>query len=86
MTKETKEKRPRGRPRPQETVRRDNLVRQHLSINGPMTRNQLAESLGLSLSLTYLSLSRLRVAGLVRICGGASEMAVWTTEVDSPCP
>ena len=86
MTKETKEKRPRGRPRPQETIERDAAVLAHLRLNGPLTRNQLAESLGLSLSHTYLSLSRLREAGQVRICGGASEESVWTTEVGAPCP
>lgn len=86
MTKETKEKRPRGRPRPQETVIRDNRVRQYLALHGPHSRNQLAAALGYEKSHVYLSLSRLRAAGQVRTCGGNGEDTVWTTEVSKPCP
>lgn len=80
-------KRPRGRPRPQSTIDRDATVLRHLRKNGPLTRNQIAESLGLSKSVAYLSLSRLRAEGQVRTCADtAGSSTVWSSEVQQPCP
>lgn len=62
------EVRPRGRPRPQETIDRDIRILKHLRSEGARTRNQLAEDLGLSKTKTYLALDRLRRQGLVRTC------------------
>jgi predicted ArsR family transcriptional regulator len=93
MTTEVKErdmsttKRPRGRPRPQETIDRDNAVLAYLTEHGPQTRNALADALGQEKSRIWLSLDRLRRDGRVRLCGpqGGPE-AIWTTEVSAPCP
>lgn len=75
---------PRGRPRPEETIRRDErilaLVRQK-----PMSRNQICEKTRLSGSLVWLSLNRLRLAGEVKLCQGIGER-VWTADTGSPCP
>jgi hypothetical protein len=55
----------RGRPRPAETIRRDETILQLLRDNpdGRM-RNDLAEMMNLNKSKTYLSLDRLRRQGL----------------------
>lgn len=83
----TDTRRPRGRPRPQETIERDAAVLAQLKLNGAQTRNQLSESLGLSKTVTYLALNRLRDQGQVRICAGQGGPDVlWTTEVNQPCP
>lgn len=80
-------KRPRGRPRPQETIDRDNAVLAHLRLNGPLTRNQIAESLGEDKGKVWLALDRLRRGGLVTLCGAqGGPDATWTTEVNVPCP
>jgi predicted ArsR family transcriptional regulator len=55
----------RGRPRPDTTVRRDATIRTFLEENGPKSRNEIAEALGISTQLTYLALSRLADAGSV---------------------
>jgi len=82
-----KEKRPRGRPRPQATIDRDQKILDQLGREGPQTRNALAETLGLDKTITYLALDRLRRAGLVRICADtAGPGAVWSADVSSPCP
>lgn len=81
------DKRPRGRPRPQETVDRDTAILAQLRLNGPQTRNQLAASLGVSLTKTYLALDRLRQDGKVRICADtAGPGSVWSADVEAPCP
>lgn len=80
-------KRPRGRPRPQETIKRDEAVLAYLRDHGPQTRNDLSAALLLPKVATYLTLNRLRDQGLVRICaaqGGPN--VLWTTEVSAPCP
>lgn len=80
-------KRPRGRPRPQETIDRDRAILAYLKTNGPQTRNDLAAQLLLDKTVTYLALDRLRRAGQVRTCtakGGPH--VLWTTGVDQPCP
>jgi predicted Rossmann fold nucleotide-binding protein DprA/Smf involved in DNA uptake len=78
---ETTEKPRRGRPRPQETIDRDerilNLVRE-----GPVTRNLIISKTGISPTLVYLSLSRLRREGLVTMCPGFGVQKRWTTETD----
>jgi predicted ArsR family transcriptional regulator len=81
------EKRPRGRPRPQETVDRDKAVFAYLKKHGPLSRNQIAEALELDKVKVYLSLDRLRRGDRVKICSDtAGPGAVWSTEVDAPCP
>lgn len=80
-------KRPRGRPRPQETIDRDRAVLDILSREGAQTRNELAERLGLPPVKVYLSLTRLRSEGLVRTCTSASPgYTLWSAEADQPCP
>ena len=81
-------KRPRGRPRPQETVERDNAVLALVS-KQPMTRNQLHRALDMEPGTeikVYLSLRRLRAQRLVRTCLGTGANTVWTANVTSPCP
>lgn len=81
-------KRPRGRPRPQETIDRDARILAYLKEHGATTRNALADALGEDRSKTWLSLDRLRQAGEVRICtsaAGGSDM-LWSAGVGEPCP
>lgn len=54
----------RGRPRPQDTIKRDESVLQVLKDKGPMTRDEAATALGVKSSHVYLSLIRLRRDGL----------------------
>lgn len=80
---------PRGRPRPEETIRRDELVLSILK-GQPMSRNRLWEKLSTegdlaSPSQVWLSLDRLRKEGRVKLCQGIGER-VWTSNVDEPCP
>ena len=83
----TAHQRPRGRPRPEETIRRDQAVLAALREHGPQTRNALADRLAEGKSKVWLSLDRLRRDGLVRLCGPAGGPdAVWTSEVTEPCP
>jgi DNA-binding transcriptional ArsR family regulator len=56
---------PLGRPRSPEVIARDERVRTLLVEEGPLTRNQLADRLGVPKGATYLALRRLRDAGLV---------------------
>ncbi len=76
----------RGRPRPQEAIERDAMVLNYLRRHGPATRNTLRDTLELSDSITYLSLSRLRRQGLVKLCQGAAGDRQWSADVDGPCP
>lgn len=80
---------PRGRPRPQETIDRDARILAYLRDNGPQTRNDLAEALGESKSKVWLSLDRLRREGRVGTCRKAEQTGAavrWTTAVSAPCP
>lgn len=81
-------KRPRGRPRPQETIQRDARILAYLKQHGAQTRNALADALNEDRSKTWLALDRLRQAGEVRICASAAggPDMLWTAEVDAPCP
>lgn len=79
------EKRPRGRPRPQETIERDNMILKLLRETGPQTRNAIAEGLGVPETKVYLALDRLRKAGHVRICADTKGPgSVWM--VGKTCP
>lgn len=62
----TAQERPqRGRPRPEETKRRDETILQLLRDNpSGLLRNNIAELMNLNKSKTYLSLDRLRKQGL----------------------
>lgn len=80
-------KRPRGRPRPQETIERDRKILKVLRDSGPRSRNQLAEELGEEKVKVWLALDRLRRDGLVRTCAKTSGAGLlWSAEVDRPCP
>lgn len=80
-------KRPRGRPRPPETVERDAAILTYLETHGPQSRNALAEGLGLDKTITYLALDRLRRSGRVRTCADtAGPATLWSSEVNAPCP
>lgn len=79
------DKRPRGRPRPQETIERDRMILTLLQDLGPKTRNAISEGLGLEVTKVYLALDRLRREGKVRICANtAGPGAVWTA--GDSCP
>jgi transposase len=55
----------RGRPRPAETIARDEQILAMLRENPDgLARNDIAEAMGLNKSVTYLSLDRLRRQGL----------------------
>jgi len=82
----TTTKRPRGRPRPIETIERDEKILKLLQRSGSFTRNQIAEALGLDTTITYLSLDRLRRQGRVRKCAGTGSNTLWTSEANAPCP
>lgn len=75
----------RGRPRTEDAVARDEQIYNALLSSGPYTRNELADRLALSKSLTYLALKRLQKAGRVKRCLTENGDSVWTVEVDSPC-
>lgn len=80
---------PPGRPRPLDVIQRDNAVLNLLISVGTMTRTQIHAALGLDhgdKTKVYLSLSRLRREGKVRLCQGAAGDRVWTADVDQPCP
>lgn len=80
-------KRPRGRPRPQETIERDERILSYLKTSGPKSRNQLSEELGLDKTITYLSLDRLRRDGKVRTCADtAGPSTLWSSDMEAPCP
>lgn len=80
------DKPPRGRPRPEGTKQRDEVIQGFLRDHGPHTRNDIASSLGVPRTLVYLALARLRSAGRVRTCLRADSVTVWSTETESPCP
>lgn len=78
--------------RPPAVTERDERVFKYLETHGPSSRNVIAEALGQSRSLTYLSLDRLR-RGIPdgkprakRCVSPDSNELLWTAEVDTPCP
>jgi len=73
--------------RPEPVRSRDEQVHAYLVQNGMASRNKIAEDLGLSRSLTYLSLYRLRESGKAKRCVAAdTNDLLWTAETDRPCP
>lgn len=73
--------------RPPGVVERDAAVHALLTENGPMSRNDIAERLGYSKTLTYLSLDRLRSAGRAKRCfSEKSSHTLWSVAVTEPCP
>lgn len=66
----------RGRPRPAETIRRDETILAMLKENPDgLARNDIAEAMGLNKSRTYLSLDRLRRDGLARMVRSETSQA-----------
>lgn len=74
----------RGRPRPIETIERDERIYQLLAAES-MSRGQLAQETSLTTDLVALALGRLRRDGRVRQCldGG---VIVWSVADGTPCP
>lgn len=72
----------RGRPRSPEVVERDDAVYAVL-VDGPKTREQVAEAVGITPSAAYLSLWRLKRDDLVkRVAGNGRQWA--TTNYEPP--
>lgn len=74
----------RGRPRPIETIERDERIYELLATES-MSRGQLAQETSLTTDLVALALGRLRRDGRVRQCldGG---VIVWSVADGTPCP
>lgn len=74
----------RGRPRPAETIERDERIYQLLA-KSARSRGDLAHATDLTTDLVYLALTRLRRDGRVRQCldGG---VIVWSVVDGTPCP
>lgn len=66
----------RGRPRSQETINRDDAVLNALR-NGPLTKEQLVQQLGLKDTHVYLSLWRLRRDGKVEKVSDPDARHLW---------
>ena len=81
---QTAERRGRGRPRPAETIERDDCIYGLLK-KGALSRGQIAVETGLTTDLVALSLKRLKRDERVRQClqGG---VIVWSVATDTPCP
>lgn len=73
----------RGRPRPVETIERDDCIYDLLT-EGALSRGQIAEQMELTTDLVALALRRLQREGRVQQClqGG---VIVWSV-VGTPCP
>ncbi|MEU9323172.1 hypothetical protein AB0D91_05070 [Streptomyces canus] len=74
----------RGRPRPAETIERDETIHQLLAA-GFCSRGQLAQETGLTTDLVALALGRLRRAGRIRQCL-QDGVIVWSVVDGTPCP
>ncbi|MFE6634643.1 hypothetical protein ACFVFT_15100 [Streptomyces tendae] len=74
----------RGRPRPTETIERDNQIHTLLA-GGARSRGQIAQETGLTTDLVHLALRRLQRDGRVRQCLDAG-VIVWSVADDTPCP
>ena len=74
----------RGRPRPAETIERDERIYELLAA-GSMSRGDIAQETCLTTDLVALALGRLRRDGRVRQCldGG---VIVWSVADGTPCP
>lgn len=76
----------RGRPRPAETIERDETIHQLLT-EGSRSRGQLAQETGLTTDLVALALGRLRRAGRVERCLDEERgVIVWSINDGTPCP
>lgn len=84
MPETESEPRRRGRPRPQETIDRDEKILAELA-EGQATRNALAKRLELDNTATYLALDRLRKQGRVRKCAGDGPHTIWALADGQPC-
>jgi Mn-dependent DtxR family transcriptional regulator len=65
-----------GRPRPQDTIDRDEKVYQILTESGALKKPDVAERLGIEPKLAYMSLYRLRRQGYVQKSKGNKWEAV----------
>jgi hypothetical protein len=74
----------RGRPRPAETIERDEHL-YNLLAQGSRSRGQLAHETGLTADLVALALGRLRRADRVRQCL-QDGVIVWSVADGTPCP
>lgn len=74
----------RGRPRPTETIERDDRIHALLA-KGARSRGQIAQETGLTTDLVHLALRRLQRDGRVRQCLQAG-VIVWSVADGSPCP
>jgi predicted ArsR family transcriptional regulator len=73
--------------RPEPVRKRDEDVLLYLKEHGMSSRNEIADHLGLSRSLTYLSLYRLREASKAKRCVAQdTNDLLWTAAVEEPCP
>ncbi len=81
---QTAERRGRGRPRPAETIERDERIHQLLA-DGALSRGQIAQHTGLTTDLVALALGRLRRADRVRRCL-RDGVIVWSVADGTPCP
>jgi hypothetical protein len=66
-----------GRPRPQETLERDEQAYAAIVQNGPQTSVSLGELMGVEKSIAYLCLWRLRKAGRVERFRSDSGAHTW---------
>ena len=74
--------------RPPNVVERDAAVLTLLTESGPLSRNDIADRLGYSKTLTYLSLDRLRSANPPKAKRCLSEKSrddLWSAAVSEPC-
>lgn len=74
----------RGRPRPVETIERDDRIHALLTEEA-RSRGQLAQATGLTTDLVHLALGRLKRAGRVRQCL-QDGVIVWSVADGTPCP
>jgi hypothetical protein len=73
-----------GRPRPAETIERDEHIYALLT-QGARSRGQLAHEAGLTTDLVALALKRLHRCGRIRQCL-QDGVIVWSVADDTPCP
>ncbi|WP_164387187.1 hypothetical protein [Streptomyces sp. OM5714] len=74
----------RGRPRPTETIERDNQIHA-LLVDGALSRGQIAQETGLTADLVHLALRRLQRDDRVRQCLQHG-VIVWSVADGTPCP
>lgn len=77
-------RRGRGRPRPAETIERDDRILALLA-NRPMSRGQIAQEIGITTDQVRMAMRRLREASRVRQCL-RDGVVVWSVADGTPCP